>query len=127
MAAAPIAAISTPPAATSLVFFARIWYSGDTKSVIYSNPVLNASALNTKTMANIVKHHSVFSMEKNQPIKITTVVANRWILKFGCDFINSSTPSSAYLKLLELRLNIRNIGVKLISSFNTDMVGTRCI
>ena len=56
---APIATHNTAPAAASFVFLAKGWYSGDTKLVKCSIEVLKVSALNTKTIQSIIRHHSI--------------------------------------------------------------------
>lgn len=104
--AAPMASMSTAPAARSLVRLIASLYPGETKSAIASIDEFTASAASTVPMANVTAIHSVVEMPKANPAIMTQNAAEQCIHALCSLVMRSFIPLKANLKLLSLFLNV---------------------
>jgi hypothetical protein len=81
---AKIAANNTAPAATSFVFLANGWCSGEMISVRNSMAVLSISVIKTSAIAKPIQHHSEVDRLTTIPKMITIKVANALIQALCC-------------------------------------------
>lgn len=91
---------STAPAATSFIFPAFSFHSGETRSTSHSMAVLNNSAASTNPIAKTTKHHSAELIFSQNPMPMAIKASTRWIQRL-CWVRNAySSPLPAYPKLL---------------------------
>jgi hypothetical protein len=74
---AVIALIKTAAAAKSLIFLIFSFFSGETKSAIFSIDEFNISVTKTNPQAKIKANHSLNEIFKMKPKIITTIVEKR--------------------------------------------------
>lgn len=105
---APMAAMRTAPAATSLAFPARGLNSGEATSVRNSTAVFRASAVHTAIAARVIQHHSPAFKCNSTPASTTIRVAAACTHALCCERTIALIPRRAQPMLLILPLNVRD-------------------
>lgn len=64
---------NTAAAAISLIFLAKGWKSGETRSIVFSMTVFQISIIKTKKHTKSIHNHSGRDKDKNKEIKIMVI------------------------------------------------------